>query len=84
MSDFNTKKCDNCGKIKADSNTNGWWTIRLLAVPFALIIHHLGNAVMTIGDMREDYQYTSFDCCGETCLFSKISSILGSKPMAGE
>jgi hypothetical protein len=86
MSDFITKKCDNCPKMKLDSN--GWW----------FIVRWLDTAkdtVFSIGhlDREEDWKkyrkankgkHEIYHVCGHKCLIEKMSKLLGDKNVGGD
>jgi hypothetical protein len=71
MSDFISKKCDNCGVIKEE--VNGWWFITTEA-----------NGCWLIGKIEYAPKGGKIDVCGAKCLIEKFSKLIGDKNVGGD
>lgn len=76
VSDFNTKKCDNCGKMKLDNN--GWFIARYGSDPLVIVISHHNSPELPIMNIKQKGPSMQIlDLCGQTCLIEKMSKLLG-------
>jgi hypothetical protein len=86
MSDFITKKCDNCPKMKLENN--GWWFIvRWLdnAKDTVFSVGHLGKEEeWKLNKKTNEGKYEIYHVCGHKCLIEKMSKLLGAINVGGD
>lgn len=74
MSDVISKKCDNCGVVKAE--VNGWWKIVAYPHEIKVVEYHWFN----MWSQQKQFEFAlggdCFDACGQGCLVGKVGKIV--------